>query len=191
MESRNDLPWRVMDLRTLVSDRWLRLESQRVATGRGAILDPYYVILERNWSTAIPVLPDGRLVAVEQYRHGAQRWCIEFPAGDIDGDEDPAIAAVRELSEETGYQATGPAIPLGRLMPEPARNRSVAHGYLVPVSASPGTPDLDAGEDIRVSISTIAQILAAARDGRFCHAVQLAFLHQAISDGLLPPPQRV
>lgn len=175
-----------MDLRTLVSDRWLRLESQRVATGRGAILDPYYLILERSWSTAIPVLPDGRLVTVEQYRHGAQRWCIEFPAGDIDGDEDPAVAAVRELNEETGYQAIGPAIPLGQLMPEPARNRSIAHGFLVPVAAAPGAPDLDPGEDIRVTISTATQMLTAARDGRFCHAVQLAFLHTAIADGLIP-----
>ncbi|EJU01781.1 hypothetical protein DACRYDRAFT_116230 [Dacryopinax primogenitus] len=44
-------------------------------------------------------------VIIEQYRPPLAQTCIEFPAGLIDGDETAEEAAIRELREETGYQA--------------------------------------------------------------------------------------
>ena len=59
---------------------------------------------------AIDDAPDGRhILLVEQYRVPLHRRCLELPAGLIgdegDADEDAAIAAARELEEETGYRA--------------------------------------------------------------------------------------
>lgn len=51
----------------------------------------------------IPVTPDGKLVLVEQYRKALEKTIIEIPAGKIEPGEDPAICALRELEEETGY----------------------------------------------------------------------------------------
>lgn len=50
----------------------------------------------------------GEIVLVEQLRRAFGRPVIELPAGLIgdDGDFDPAIAAARELAEETGFTAT-------------------------------------------------------------------------------------
>ncbi|MSP21667.1 MAG: NUDIX hydrolase [Dehalococcoidia bacterium] len=47
----------------------------------------------------------GRWVLVRQYRHPAQRWLIEIPAGTIEAGESPEVAAARELREETGFAA--------------------------------------------------------------------------------------
>lgn len=58
---------------------------------------------------AIDDAPDGRhVLLVEQYRIPIHARCIELPAGLVGDDmagEDPALAAERELEEETGYAA--------------------------------------------------------------------------------------
>ena len=57
-------------------------------------------------ASVIPLLPDGRIVLVRQYRYPVQKVTLEVPAGKLDSpDEDPLDCAVRELKEETGYTA--------------------------------------------------------------------------------------
>ena len=53
----------------------------------------------------LPVLPDGRIVLIRQYRHAAKQYLWELVAGRIDAGENPRKAAARELLEETGYRA--------------------------------------------------------------------------------------
>jgi len=45
------------------------------------------------------------IVIERQYRHAAQQFLWELPAGKLDGGEDPLAGAKRELAEETGYSA--------------------------------------------------------------------------------------
>ena len=42
---------------------------------------------------------------LRQFRHAAGGTIWEVPAGKLDGGEDPALCAARELEEETGYRA--------------------------------------------------------------------------------------
>lgn len=51
----------------------------------------------------VPVLDDGRIVMVRQYRYPIHRVTLELPAGKLDNEESPEECAVRELKEETGY----------------------------------------------------------------------------------------
>ena len=53
----------------------------------------------------IPLLPNGNIVMVRQWRHPLQRVFLEFPAGKIDLGEAPLATAQRELEEECGYRA--------------------------------------------------------------------------------------
>lgn len=53
----------------------------------------------------VPVLPDGRVLLIRQYRPAIDRETLELPAGARDASgEDPAVTAARELEEETGYR---------------------------------------------------------------------------------------
>jgi ADP-ribose pyrophosphatase len=53
----------------------------------------------------LPVLPDGRVLLIRQYRHAARQFLWELVAGRVDEGESPSKAAARELIEETGYRA--------------------------------------------------------------------------------------
>jgi 8-oxo-dGTP pyrophosphatase MutT (NUDIX family) len=43
------------------------------------------------------------VILVVQYRPALRAFSVEFPSGLIDGGEEPATAAIRELQEETGF----------------------------------------------------------------------------------------
>ncbi len=65
-------------------------------------------VVEHPGAVAIvPILPDGGIVLVRQYRHAARRDTLELPAGTREPDETPLLTAIRELREETGYSASG------------------------------------------------------------------------------------
>src|ERR1035437_353930 len=48
---------------------------------------------------------DPWIVVERQYRHAANRFLWELPAGKLEPGEDPLLGAQRELAEETGYRA--------------------------------------------------------------------------------------
>lgn len=53
----------------------------------------------------VPILDDGRLVMVRQWRYPLERVMLEFPAGKLEPGEPTLRCATRELEEETGYRA--------------------------------------------------------------------------------------
>jgi ADP-ribose pyrophosphatase len=74
------------------------IEPSGVRTTREVITHPGSVVV-------LPVLPDGRILLIQQYRHAARQYLWELVAGRVDPGETPKVAAARELIEETGYRA--------------------------------------------------------------------------------------
>ncbi len=56
-------------------------------------------------AAVLPVMDDGRILMVRQYRNALDRETLEIPAGKLDAPGEPGIeCAGRELEEETGYR---------------------------------------------------------------------------------------
>jgi ADP-ribose pyrophosphatase len=73
------------------------LEPTGVRATREVITHPGSVVV-------MPVLQDGRIILIRQYRHAARQFLWELVAGRMDPGESVRQAAARELMEETGYR---------------------------------------------------------------------------------------
>ncbi len=62
-------------------------------------------IMHPGAAMIIPLLKNGSVVMLRQYRHAVGQVFLEFPAGKRDPGEQTRATAKRELLEETGYEA--------------------------------------------------------------------------------------
>ena len=94
-----------------------RVKRERVY--QGTIVDVYKDYMEfsngnhevwdyihhKGAAAVIPVMDDGRLLMVRQYRNALDRFTLELPAGGLDQADEPGRdCSARELEEETGYR---------------------------------------------------------------------------------------
>ncbi len=82
--------------------RILTLEVDRVSEPGGVEVERE-VVRHAGSAVILPIVPDGRLVFVRQYRYAVDSFLWELPAGHIDAGESAEETARRELVEETGY----------------------------------------------------------------------------------------
>ncbi|ABA87674.1 ADP-ribose pyrophosphatase [Syntrophotalea carbinolica DSM 2380] len=76
------------------------LEEHALPDGREAT---YEMVRHPGGAAALPVLDDGRVILIRQFRPAAGGMIWEIPAGRLEPDEDPAECIRRELQEEIGY----------------------------------------------------------------------------------------
>ncbi len=110
----------------------------------------------------VPILPDGRIVLVRQYRYAAGRSLLEIPAGTLEIGEDLRKCAGRELREETGYEAEEMGHLLSCYM-APGYSSEVIHYYAARGLRYVGD-DQEPDENIKTEIFTLDQIVSMIRE---------------------------
>ena len=112
----------------------------------------------------VPLLDNGDVVLVRQYRHATGTRLLEICAGGLKPGEDPLEAARRELEEETGYLA-GKLVERARFWTTPGFTTEFMYLYeatdLVKTQTNP-----DEDEIIDVEIATPEDSLRMIDDGR-------------------------
>jgi ADP-ribose pyrophosphatase len=78
----------------------VRKDTVRLPNGKSTVRE---IVVHAETIAVVPILDDGRLVLVRQYRKAADRVLLEIPAGGIDEGESREEATRREMVEETGY----------------------------------------------------------------------------------------
>lgn len=63
------------------------------------------IVEHPNGVAVIPIIDDKSMIMVKQYRKAVEKVMLEIPAGILEVNEEPRDAALRELKEETGYDA--------------------------------------------------------------------------------------
>lgn len=165
----------------------MNLREDHVRLPGGSELEEYHVIEYPDWVCIVCRTDDDQLVLVEQYRYGIDAVTFELPGGAIDPGEDAAVAAIRELKEETGFAARE-WVFIGKCAPDPTRHTNWAWCYFASGGFQAGEQELEATEDMHVRILSVSEVLEAADEGRFVHGVHLAALFLAARRGFLEIP---
>ena len=130
-----------------------------------------FVVIEANdWVNVLALTDDGRMLLVRQFRFGIHDFTLEIPGGVIETGEDPVTAGVRELREETGYAGRSARL-LAQVRPNPAIQANVCHIVLVEGCERVGEMQLDANEEIELSLLPVDEVLARAECGEIKHSL--------------------
>ncbi len=135
----------------------------------------FVVIHAPDWVNVVAVTADRKLVLVRQFRFGINALSLEIPGGVIEAGEDPVVAGMRELSEETGYGG-GRVRLLGSVNPNPAIQDNRCHFVLVEDAVPRHPLKWDDDEEIQVTTVPISEALALARSGGITHSLSVAAL---------------
>ena len=157
-------PARLLETSASLEVRKLRFEVNRLALPMG-VQGSFGVIRHPGASLAVPVLEDGRVVLLRQYRFAVATRLLEFPAGTLDPGETPLSTMQRELQEEAGYSAAR-WDPLGAMLPCPGYSDEVIHLFLArELTALTERPPGDDDEDLEVVLMETARLDAALAGG--------------------------
>lgn len=82
---------------------WFSIESENITNIKSFKRGPYYRIHIPDGVMILATREDGKIILIRQFRLSNKSYTLELPAGQIDKNETPRKAAIRELYEETGY----------------------------------------------------------------------------------------
>jgi len=121
--------------------------------------------------TILPVDAEGNVWFIRQYRHPAKQTLLELPAGTLDGNEDPAVAAQRELQEEIGMRADT-LEEIATFYLAPGYSTELMHVFLA-TGLTPSSLPQDEDEVIELAKVPAADVLAQVTSGELRDAKSL------------------
>jgi ADP-ribose pyrophosphatase len=153
---------KTLDSKRIYEGRIINLRVDKVTVVSGTSTRE---IVEHNGGSVIAaVTDDNKIIMVKQFRKPMESPILKVPAGKLDGDEDPADAALRELSEETGYSA-GKLEKLTEFYPSVGYTTEVLHIYLA-TDLKPGACHPDENEVLEVMEMDLEEVYRMVMDGR-------------------------
>jgi ADP-ribose pyrophosphatase len=104
----------------------------------------------------VPLLGDSTVVLIRQYRYVTGKTLLEIPAGTLEKGELPLECAVRELREETGYEAKV-LEPLLSCFMVPGYSDEIIHFYVARGLVGVGD-DLEIDEVISLEVHSLEDV---------------------------------
>jgi len=170
-------PWKCVQSKSTHSFRVFSIRTDRTISPRTGNEHDFYIIESNDWVNIIPLTADHEVVMIRQYRHGSREVTLEIPGGLVEAGDTPKKGAVRELLEETGYQAKK-WVKIGVVNPNPALFNNRCYTFLAEDIKKVSEPKPDQTEDIEVALIPLAKIPDLILKGKIDHAMVItAFTH--------------
>lgn len=139
----------------------LRKDLVRLPDGRESTRE---VVIHRGAVAAVPLLEDGSVVMVKQFRQAAGQELLEIPAGTLEAGEDPEACAQRELQEEIGYKPGKLRLLFSSYL-APGYSSEILHTYLAQDLVVSQTEN-DEDEFIEIVKVSFADAIELIRNGQ-------------------------
>lgn len=178
----SDLPphsknsWITESERTVLDSPVMRIVERQCRSSEDHRSHRFFLFQSRDWCNIIPVTEDGNVIFVRQFRIGISAHTLEVPGGVMDPtDADEETAAIREMTEETGYEPMPGyrCLKLGASFPNPAIQDNRVHSFIVGPVKRVREQKLDAGEMIEIVEIPLEEIPSRVFSGEISHALML------------------
>jgi ADP-ribose pyrophosphatase len=96
--------WKKIKEEIIQSNPWwvYKKDTTELAQGKSG---EYHYVSTNGASMVVPLLPEGKIILVNQYRYLNDRESIEFPCGGVKDGHSYRETAIHELAEEAGMRA--------------------------------------------------------------------------------------
>ena len=165
-----------MKRREIFSGRTIHVSVDTVTLPNNTITE-LEIVRHPGASAVVPLLENGRVVMIHQYRYAAGGYLYEVPAGKLSPGEPPDVCARREVEEEVGYRV-GQLESLGSIVTAPGFCDEVIHLYLA-TQLTHTQQSLDHDEIITVTEMPFAEAMNKIRDNTIRDAKSICALHIA------------
>ena len=121
-------PWRTVAAREAYRNPWIAVTEYQVIRPDGQ--PGIYGVVDPGDNAAVVALDaSGRVTLVGEFLYPLQTYAWMIPSGAVERDEDPLLAAQRELAEEVGL-AAAEWTPLGAYYLSSGISTQISHAYL-------------------------------------------------------------
>lgn len=131
--------------------------------------------VRHSGGAAVLLVNEGKVLLVKQFRYLYGKEIYEIPAGKLNAGEDGAIAAARELEEETGYRAK--LVHLLDLYPSVGYTDEIIHIYFAESFEFVGQK-LDEGEFLNCEFISLEKVLEMIDNGEICDAKTVSSIYK-------------
>ena len=153
---------KVHKITSLYKGKIFDVALEKVTLPNGVVKDRE-VVRHPGAAAMVPILDDGKVALIKQYRHAVGEFLWEIPAGTLEPGEDPLECARRELVEEIGYEAKD-LEKLAETLPAPGYTDEHIHIFLA-TGLTPAEQKLDDDEVLELKPTAFDTALQMIREG--------------------------
>lgn len=144
--------WKLLSKKDVSPSPWFPIEEREYELPDGRVVDDFTVTTLPDVAMIIPILKNGKVVMIRQYKPGIDEISLEFPAGRIEPEHKGITeTAMAELEEEIGIKVKIEELKeLGKLTGFPTKATEVVYTFLVTGCEFNSEQKLDETEEIEV-----------------------------------------
>jgi ADP-ribose pyrophosphatase len=175
-------------------NQWKKLKTKEEAAGTKVVTYKDFKMPDgsvQNYTTwsrenaftvaVIALTKDNKVIVARQFRPGPETVLDEIPGGRVDSNEDHAVAAVRELREETGYESTEPLRSIGTACRDAYSNEKSEY-FIVRNCELKKSQDLDDTEHIEVVLISVEELIDNACNAKMSDAVAVLMAYNELKE---------
>ena len=165
-------PWDMHENNLHADCRIFEVRKQRLKRRSDGLEGEFFVLDTNDWVNVLALTPDDKIILVRQFRYGSKEQSLEPPGGVVERGEDPVVAGLRELQEETGYVGEEPKL-LGVVRPNAAILSNRCHVILVRNAQKTAELNFDQHEELVTELYPVRELKEMVRRGEITHSIGL------------------